>query len=654
MGENKKYFFEFDRYRLDPSEHRLLRDGRVVPLTPKVFETLRLLVENGGHLLEKDRLMEMLWADAFVEEGNLADNISKIRQALGDSRKDPKFIETVSGRGYRFIAKVERLEAGPVDDLPADSEKTTTNREHVETDGALAFATQPDRDDSRIAEGSGWMPRSRLVAAVVVIGVVVAATLVFYSWNTTPSNPVSAPATTRSIAVLPFKPLVAGERDAALELGMSDTLISGLSRLRQLTVRPVSAVRRYADLEQDAVAAGRELGVESVLEGNIQRSAERIRISARLVRVGDGTTLWTETFDEKFTDIFSVQDSISQKIVAALALQLSSEEQDQLTKKYTANTEAYQAYLRGRFFWSKLTPDGLQKSLDFYSRAIEIDPGYALAYAGLADSYNLLGSYGFWSLKDSHPKARAAAEKALALDDRLAEAHTSLAAVLADYYWDWSAADKHFKLSLDLNPNYPLAHSWYSQQLSRMGRLDESVAEARRAQELDPLSSSADAHVGLALYRARRFNEAAAELQKALEFNPKALAAHIFLGFVQVQQGKYEEAIAEFKTVVELSERNPSLLALLGYAYASAGKDDEARAILKEFDSGAVKRPASQIETAMIYIALGDRDRAFEWLEKAYEERAWQLGFLNVEPIFDPLREDPRFTDLVRRVNLVP
>jgi TolB-like protein/Flp pilus assembly protein TadD len=487
-----------------------------------------------------------------------------------------------------------------------------------------------------------------VAAAIIVIG-----SLLFYYWNASRQQPSPSPGQIRSIAVLPFRPLIAGNRDEALELGMSDTLISGLSRIRQLSVRPISSVRKYASLEQDALAAGRELGVESVLDGNIQRTDDRIRISSRLVRVEDGTTLWAETFDEKFTDIFSVQDSIAQKIVGALALQLSGEERDRLTKKYTANTEAYQLYLKGRFFWNKLTPDALQKSLDFYSQAIDIDPNYALAYAGLADSYNLLGSYGFWPMKASHPKARAAAEKALELDANLAEAHASLATVIADYYWEWSEAENHFRRAIDLNPNYPVARYWYSQHLSRMGHLDEAVEEARRAQALDPLSSSADAHVGLALYRSRRFEEAATELRKALEFNPQALDAHIFLGFVYVQQGKKEEAIAELQKVVELSERNPSMHALLGYAYASAGKRAQAQTILQELESQS-RKPVSQIETAMIYIALGDHDRAFEWLENAYSERAWQLGFLKVEPIFDPLRADPRFVDLMRRVNLVP
>ena len=288
--------------------------------------------------------------------------------------------------------------------------------------------------------------------------------------------------------------------------------------------------------------------------------------------------------------------------------------------------------------------------MNFYHQAIEIDPAYALAYAGLADSYNLLGSYGMWPMAESHPKARAAAEKALEIDGELAEAHASLAAVIADYYWDWAEADRHFRRAIELNPNYPVAHYWYSQQLSRMGRVEESIEEAKLAQSLDPLSSSANAHVGLALYRARRFDEATDALQKTLAFDPEALDGHIILGFVYVQQAKGREAIAEFRTAVELSERSPSILALLGYGYASAGNRSAAKAILKELEAG--KQRVSEFEIAMIYIALGEKDRAFESLERAYNDRAWQLGLLKIEPIFDPIRSDPRFADLMGRVGL--
>ncbi len=680
MSENPKHFFEFGEFRLDPVERRLLRDGRVIPLTPKAFETLCLLVENGGHLLEKNHLMEMLWADAFVEEGNLADNVSKIRQALGDSRKEPKFIETISGRGYRFVAEVRRIEEeekarkgeeeirnDAVMSEPSASASALNLSEPPAVAGGLNAAESNILDDklqndneseirdlkSGISKTQNLTERTnrRWLVALSVLSILALGAAGFFLWR---ENGKSADAPIKTIAVLPFKPLAANNRDESLELGMSDSLITRLGSIRQITVRPISAVRRYTDLEQDALAAGRELGVESVLEGNIQRAGERIRITARLVRVEDGKMLWTETFDEKFTDIFAVQDSISQKIIGALALQLSGEEQNQLTKKYTANTEAYQLYLKGRYFWNKVTPKGFEKSLEFYRQAIDIDPNYALAYAGLADSYNLLGSYGVLPLKESHPKARAAALKALEIDGELAEAHTSLATVIADYYWDWAEAEKHFKQAIALNPNYPVARYWYSQYLGRMGRLDEAVEEAKRAQTLDPVSPKANTHVGITLYWARRYDEAIAQLQKSLEIDPDTLDAHIFLGFVYVQQGKSEDAIAEFQTVAKLSERTPNLLALLGYGYATAGKPEEARAILKEINEQSKNQPVSPFETAMIYIGLGEREQAFAWLEKAYDERAWQLGFLKVEPIFDPLRPDSRFTDLMRRVHLIP
>ncbi len=685
MGVDPAYFFEFGEFQLHPVERQLLSSGKVIPLTPKAFDTLCTLVEQKGHLLEKDRLMELLWADAFVEEGNLADNISKIRHALGDSRKQPKFIETVSGRGYRFIAKVEKIESGSNQVLPGNSEVTPTDPIATETtdptprnEESAAFfqasvgdyfsphqipsslePSQPpvelDSFDMNPATTISPLVKTRFYSRRVfkaALAVVLIGSMFFYYWNQDQTQTVSPPSGNKSIAVLPFKPLAAIDRDEALELGMSDSLISALGRLRRITVRPISAVRRYSGLEQDAVAAGRELRVESVLEGNIQRADERIRITARLFRVEDGAILWSETFDEKFTDIFAVQDSIAQKITGALAVKLTGGERSDLLQKYTVNTEAYQLYLRGRFFWTKVTPEGLQRSLDLYSQAIDLDPNYALAYAGLADSYNLLGSYGFWPMSESHPKARAAAEKALDLDDSLAEAHTSLATVIADYYWDWDAAERHFNRAIELNPNYPIARYWHSQHLSRLGRHDEAIEEAKRALAMDPLSSSAAAHVGLALYRARRFDEAEAELRKLLEFDTEAMDAHIFLGFVYLQQGRGEDAIGQFQDVVRLSNRNPSMLALLAYGYASAGRRSEAVAIMNEFNSETGGRPASSLEKAMIHIALGESDAAFDWLGKACDERAWQLGFLNVDPIFDPLRSDPRFADLMRRLNL--
>ncbi len=674
MSEDSKQYFEFGEFRLDATERRLMRGETIISLTPKAFEMLRLLVENEGHLLGKDRLMEELWTKTYVDENNLADNVSKIRNALGDSRKKPKYIETVSGHGYRFIAKVVAVEA----EKPQDSSTGSVEPEDEsdpptsETGSQISFFQSSVADYVSLRElpaekaassrstyestqrqpapsvKKGRQQRQIFAAAGAFFLIVV---VVFYVWNRDPV-PTAGDVTLRSIAILPFKPITVNERDESLELGMSDTLITRLSSIGRISVRPISAVRRYTDLEQDAAAAGRELQVESVLEGNIQRAGERIRISARLVRVIDEKTLWTETFDEKFTDIFAVQDSISQKIAGALALHLSGDERERLTKKYTANTAAYQLYLKGRYFWNKVTPEGFDKSLEFYRQAIEMDPNYALAYAGLADSYNLLGSYGLRPIRETHPSARAAAEKALALDGELAEAHASLAAIIADYYWEWAEAEKHFMHAIALNPNYSVARNWYSQYLARMGRLEESIEEARWAERLDPLSSSSNAHLGLALYRARRYDESIAQLRKAMDLEPGALDAHIFLGFVYVQQGNNESAIAEFQTVVKLSERTPSLLALLGYAYAKAGKSIEARAILTELDALSDSPAFSPFGKAIVFIGLEQQDQAFEWLKKACDERAWQLGFLKTEPIFDPIRSDPRFASLLRCANL--
>lgn len=618
----------FDEFEVDLDRRAVLRAGEVLPLNPKAFDLLLALIERRGSPVSKDELLDRVWPGQFVEENNLTVHVSALRKLFGEKKNEHRYIITVPGRGYKFIGELREPET---EILPTAKESPESLSDRRTAFDVSARAERPDR---------------RWLVAISLVSVLALGAAGFFLWR---GSERPGDVAVNSIAILPFKPLVADARDEALELGISDSLISGFSRLEAITVRPISAVRRYTDLEQDARAAGLALGVDAVLDGNIQRTGDRIRVSARLVRVDNGKIIWAETFDEKFTDIFAVQDSISQRMIAALALQLSGDEREDLVKKYTANTDAYHLYLKGRFFWSKLTPEGLQKSIDFYTQAIEIDPNYALAYAGLADSYNLLGSYGFWPLKESHPKARAAAEKALAIDRELGEAHASLAAVIADYYWDWAAADDHFQRAIELNPNYPLARSWYSQQLARMGRVDEAVEEAIRARELDPLSTSAIAHVGLALLRARRYDEAIAELKKALELDPRALDAHIFLGFVYVQQGRDDEAIAAFRTVVDQSGRNPSLLPLLGFGYASAGKRAEAEAILKEMSSGS-ERP---FETALIYIGLGDHDLAFEWMEKAFEARAWQLGFLKVEPLFDPIRSDPRYTDLLRRIGLL-
>jgi serine/threonine protein kinase/TolB-like protein/Tfp pilus assembly protein PilF len=494
------------------------------------------------------------------------------------------------------------------------------------------------------------------VMAIVTVGLVGVS---YRSWFKQPRPAIQDTSTVlrsvvpiKSIAVLPFKPLAAANRDEVLEIGMTDTLINRLSGMKEVLVRPISAVRKYADLEQDAVAAGREQQVDAVLDGSIQRSGERVRVTVRLVRVDDGSQLWGETFNEKFTDIFAVHDRVSEKVAGALALKLSSGERELLTKRYTENTEAYQLYLKGRYYWNKRTGDAVKKGIEYFNQAIQKDPTYALAYAGLADSYSILGSNGVIPMKESHPKARAAALKALEIDDNLAEAHTSLAAIIADFYWNWQESEIHFRRALELNPNYPTAHHWYCQYLVRMGRFDEAIQQARRAQELDPLSLVMNSNLGQTFYEARQYDQAIDQLQKTLEMDANFVPAYLHLGLVYLQKRMYDEAIASFQKGNQLAPYTTDMSALLGHAYAMTGKRDEALKILGEMNELSNRQYVSPYGIALIYVGLGEKDQTFKWLEKAYDDRIWLMGMLKVEPTFDPIRSDPRFEDLLRRVGL--
>jgi TolB-like protein/Flp pilus assembly protein TadD len=482
---------------------------------------------------------------------------------------------------------------------------------------------------------------------VLVIGL---ATVIYYLliWN--PSRATESGVEVNSLAVLPFLGIEAS--DETLRLGMADALITKLSNLRQIIVRPTSAVLKYADPGHNPVTAGREMGVGAVLEGKIQKSGDRIRVTVQLVRVRDGSTLWADTFDERFTNIFALQDSISEKVASALTLTLTGEEQRQLTKHHTENTEAYQLYLKARYYWNKRTTDGLKKSIDYFQHAIELDPNYALAYAGQADAYALLAN------PQPQPQivtqARAAAMKALELDDTLAEAHTSLAFVKFNYDWDWAGAEREFKRAIELNPNYATARHWYAYYLITMGRPDQAVASVRRAQELDPLSLIINTDLGDILFYARRTDEAIEQYHKTLELDPNFLPAIFNLGLVYEQKGMYKEAVAQFQKAIALSDRSPDMVAALGHVYAVSGERAKARVILDELTKRSTTEYVLPYDRAVIYVGLGEKDQAVAWLQKDYEERALWPDRIKADPRLDPIRSDVRFTGLLRRLGLLP
>ena len=647
-----------------------------MPLAPKAFDILLYLLQNSGHLVKRDALMEAIWPDSFVEETNITVNISLLRKTLGSMSNGQPYIETVPRKGYRFNAAVTECE--DADESTTTEPKAASQKSNEDvmlppvvvsalseagaaTSPALqspagpatypvtppVHATHPQPPPSQ-----GWQTSATRVLVMTVACVALVLGL-FYFWSHWKSKSATVSASERSIAILPFRPLNPTTEDEYLGLGMTDALITRLSNLRKIIVRPVGAVRKYATAD-DPIAAGRQLAVQSVLEGSIQRSGDRTRVTVRLLRVSDGELLWGDEFDEKFTDMFTVEDSISQKVATALTINLSGDEQRQLLRPFTVNNEAYQLYMKGRFFWSKRTVDGIKRSLDLFQQAIAADPNYALAYAGLADSYTVAGSYGYIIMppREAMPKAEAAATKALVIDDSLAEAHASLGYIKFTYDWDWAGAEQEFKRAIALNPGYDNAHHWYSHELMALGRTDEALAEARRAMELSPSDTVMNEHMGWTYLMARDYDRAIQSARKAIEMDPDFLLAHRVLGLAYEYKGQHDEATAEFTRGVELSHGDPVAKAFLARSYAAAGQKDKATQILNELLQLATRQYMPPAEIAATCVALGRNDQAFTWLNKAFDERAAALVYLRVNRDYDSLRSDPRFQDLLRRMRL--
>ena len=647
MTKPNKHFYEFGPFRVDPQKRLLLGDKGPVSLAPKAYELLLALVENSGRVLDKDELMGRVWPDQIVEEANLTVNISALRKALGESPNEHRFIVTVPGRGYKFVEGVREVWDGPTD---LRSEERTGSPGVIAGEGERR---EPERENPMEAPTAvppaAPKPRRRtqdLTAfAVALLGVGLGVT-VLYLWTSSRPTAAGGAASIRSIAVLPFKPLSAEGRDEALELGMADTLIFRLSAVRGLVVRPVSAVRKYADLSQDPLAAGREQQVDAVLDSTIQAAGGKVRVTSRLVRVEDGAVLWADRSEQQMADLFAVQDAIAERLAASLVPRLTDEERHRLTKRYTDNAEAYQLYHRGRYFSEKRTRDGITKGIEYFRQAIEKDPDYALAYAGLADSYTLLRLWALVPAKETVPQARAAATEALRLDDSLAEAHTALARV-KEHSLDWPGAETEYRRAIELNPNYETAHHWYAMHLAATSRLDEALAEIRRAQELDPLSLIINLEIGRVLYFRRQNEEAIAQLQKTLELDPNFGATHVQLGAVYEQKGMYEEAIAEYQKMPGGG------LARIGRVYALSGKRREAQKVLDELKGQSVSPIGNHRRMALIYASLDENEQAITWLEKAFDVGDEDfLYFLLVDPMWDGLRSEPRFQALLRRLGL--
>jgi TolB-like protein/Flp pilus assembly protein TadD len=494
--------------------------------------------------------------------------------------------------------------------------------------------------------------RSRAWIYVIIIAGAISVSLFFLGrYTATYKQGGLAALPGKSLAVLPFTNLSGNPENAYFAAGIQDEIVTRLAKIMELKVISCTSTKRFKSAPDDLPAIAKELGVANIMEGSVQRSADAVRVNVQLIKADNDARLWADTFDRKLTDIFKIESEIAKTVAETLQAKLSGSEQHAIAARPTENTEAHQLYLKGRFFWNKRTGQNLNKAADYFNQAIAADPKYALAYVGLADAYVLMPFYGAGTPQDCYPKAKAAAKKALELDDTLAEAHTSLAYVLHVYDLDFDGSIREFQRAIELNPNYATAHHWYGiELLASLGRFDESIAELKRALELDPLSLPINGALGRTYYFARRYDEAIEQLRKTSEMDPGFYYAHWNLGSTLAAKGAIGAAIGEYQKARALDD-DPFVLGLLGHAYASSGNKMEAEKILDQLKELSKERYVSAYSFALVNLGLGNKEEALQWLEKSYQDRTGNdLVYFKVEPLLDPLRGEPRFEELVTRV----
>ncbi len=596
----------------------LRRQGVKIKIQEQPLQLLLVLIERAGEVVTREELQKRLWSsDTFVDfERGLNRAVNKVREALGDSSESPRWIETVPRRGYRFLAPVELAHA---------------------PDPSHAEPASVDAVSKRWRIGTAW------AFAILLPALGLGFAGLYYWYFAEP--PI------RSIAVLPLQNLSGDATQQYFADGITDGIITEIARIRSLRVISRTSVMQYKATQKPLPVIAKELGVDSVVEGTILHSGDKVRITAQLIRASDDRHLWAEKYERSLDDILKLQSEVAEAIASQIQTRIAPQEHVVLHRRRRVNQQAFEAYAGGSYFGSRTSEESLNKSVALFKKAIEIDPGYGQAYAGLSHSYYVLGMLGMRPAGDAYPPARAAALRALELDNTIAEAHNTLAEVERGYGFNWASAEVEFKLALQLNPNYALAHSGYAGVLSNMGRHDQAVAEANRGRELDPVSVSSNTALGRVLYRARRYDQSIASARKAVELDPNDASPLWWIALSHEQRGELKQAIVELEKAVVLSGDGTLSRALLANAYAAAEQPAKAIEILENLKARSLKGYVSPVDLAVIYTGLRDRDSAFTWLNKAYEQRTMRIQQLS-EPIFDSLRVDPRFQALARRLNL--
>jgi TolB-like protein/DNA-binding winged helix-turn-helix (wHTH) protein/Tfp pilus assembly protein PilF len=613
--------FRFADLEFDARSGELRKQGLKVRLSEQPFQVLLLLLAHPGEVVTREELRQRLWPEStFVDfEAGLNSAVRRLREALNDSAEKPRFVETLPRRGYRLIATVEAPAA-----LAPEKEETRG----------------PARPASRFR-----LPFWTGAAAVGAVAALVATLAMLAPWQ--PLRGRSTPAQITSLAVLPFENLTGDPEQDYFADGMTDALITDLAQIRALRVISRTSAMQYKGAKKPLPQIARDLGVDAVVEGAVARSGDHVRVNAQLIHAVTDRHLWARSYERELRDVLALQGEVARAIAQAIQVEVRPEERRRLAGARVVHPDAYDAYLKGRFFWTKQSRDGLLKAVGYFQQAIEKDPTYAPAYSGLSDTYRQFDQQGLAPPRECMPKAEAAARKAMGLDDMLAEAHASLAGVLYRYHWDWQGAEKEFQVSLELDPNSAEGHRAYSTYLATLRRHEESLAEVRRARELSPLSLSINTQLGRALTRLGRYEEAIDQLRKAQEIDASFAGPSIALGVLYLRKGDQTEAIVALENAAKLSSPRPQRW--LGYAYGVTGRRPEALKILADLQRLSQHQYVPPLSFAIVHLGLGDKQRAMALLEDAYAERALEVPDLSGE-VFDLLRDEPRFRALLRRM----
>jgi len=660
MSSTPNRLYQFGEFTVDVEQRILLRNGTPLSLPPKIFDTFIILVNNRGRIVAKEELMNQLWPDTFVEEANLAVNIQQLRKVLGDNARKPLFIETVARRGYRFIAHVKEgvsetglsnIEEGGLEDhLRANNDFLEEEPLHNETT-AREFSTATTTPSGlSLRSGPKWIRRSLLIVAVALL----MSSGIWFLWarlriRRQPTGGKSM------VAILPFKNLTGDDTQDYFSDGLTEEVITQLGNLdpQHLGVIAPTSVMHYKNNQTSLEQVSHELGVQYVLEGSVRRDANKVRVAAQLVETKGQTQIWAQAYDRELSDVLALQAEIAQQVANEIEQTLGGQKRAPPNSLNSSPQvyEAYELYLRGQYFFNKRTQEGFEQAIHYFQQAIEKDPNYARAYAGLADSYALIGGYGGRPQTEFMPKARAAALRALEIDESLPEAHTAFALIVQNYDWNWQTSEKEFRRSIELNPNYATAHHWYAEHLMWLGRFDEALRESEIARQLDPLSLIVATDYGAILYYSRQYDRAITQFRSVREMDPNFLRTALIERAYE-RNGQLSEALTDVRKLQLGNPGQPWAWAELAHFYGKSGQRPQARHAIEkllEMDQNQQLDPATLM---WAYLGMGDTQQTFAYLEKAYAEHSNILVSLKVEPCFDPLLGDPRFQELLRQVGL--